>query len=187
MSRRKLDLTNKKFNKLTAIKPVGKNKTKNIIWRCKCDCGNYIEALVRNLRSGRVKSCGCIRKETSKITAKKNLKEEANANLIYGQYKESAKRRGLFFDLSFDVFYDLIQQNCHYCGVEPTTLHWYYKNTKQFYYNGIDRIDPTKGYILDNCVSCCKNCNYMKRCLSQDDFYQHIIKIYNHSILKGGY
>jgi len=50
------------------------------------------------------------------------------------------------------------------------------------YYNGIDRIDNTKDYTLDNCVPCCKNCNYAKRTLTQHDFYKLIQSIYNYRV-----
>lgn len=51
-------------------------------------------------------------------------------------------------------------------------------------YNSIDRVDPTKGYIIDNCVPCCTTCNYMKRILQRDEFLDHVKKIYNFSIIK---
>ena len=57
------DLTNKKFGKLTAIKPLEKRKNKKIVWICKCDCGNVVEVVGTSLTSGNSKSCGCICKK----------------------------------------------------------------------------------------------------------------------------
>lgn len=34
------DLTGIRFGKQVAIKPNGKNPYGNILWICKCDCGN---------------------------------------------------------------------------------------------------------------------------------------------------
>jgi len=45
-------------------------------------------------------------------------------------------------------------------------------------YNGLDRIDNAKGYILDNVVPCCKHCNYAKRNMSTEKFYNLIKSIY---------
>jgi hypothetical protein len=45
-------------NRLTAIKP-----TKNYHWLFRCDCGNKKEILVRSVRSGNTKSCGCLNQE----------------------------------------------------------------------------------------------------------------------------
>lgn len=56
------DLTGKKINMLTAIRPVGK-KYKKTVWLCKCDCGNFIEVVGTSLSSGNTKSCGCLREK----------------------------------------------------------------------------------------------------------------------------
>ena len=36
--------------------------------------------------------------------------------------------------------------------------------------NGVDRVDSSLGYIEENCVPCCKFCNYAKRALPVDVF-----------------
>lgn len=61
------DITGQKFNKLTAIKRAGKDKTGRALWLCKCDCGNMITVRLTDLRTGRRKSCGCLRKERYNI------------------------------------------------------------------------------------------------------------------------
>lgn len=33
------DLSNQRFGRLVAIKPCGKNKYRNVLWLCRCDCG----------------------------------------------------------------------------------------------------------------------------------------------------
>ena len=38
---KRLDLTNKRFGKIVCIKPLEKNNHGEIVWLCKCDCGNY--------------------------------------------------------------------------------------------------------------------------------------------------
>ena len=64
--RKKIDLTGQKFNKLTVIKPAGKEKSGNILWECLCECGNKAVISSYNIRSGRAKSCGCLRAEVSR-------------------------------------------------------------------------------------------------------------------------
>lgn len=61
----KADLTGKKFGKLTAVKIVGKDKQRNNLWNCKCDCGNEIVVRSCELKRGHCKSCGCFQKEQS--------------------------------------------------------------------------------------------------------------------------
>ena len=60
-----LDLTNKRFGKLIAVEKVGKNKVRNILWRCKCDCGNEVIVTACELNRGHCHSCGCYQKERS--------------------------------------------------------------------------------------------------------------------------
>ncbi len=54
------DLTGQKFGKLTAISRTGQTGHRGAaIWMCVCECGSTVEVESYNLRSGRVKSCGC--------------------------------------------------------------------------------------------------------------------------------
>ena len=54
------NLTGRRFGKLTAIQRV-ENKHNRTCWLCQCDCGNQCEVTAHMLKSGRVRSCGCIR------------------------------------------------------------------------------------------------------------------------------
>ena len=54
-----LDLTGQRFGKLTAIKPTDERRNGNVMWECKCDCGNTMYVRVAALRSNRNQSCGC--------------------------------------------------------------------------------------------------------------------------------
>ena len=60
-----IDLTNKKFNRLTVLEKVEKRGSE-WYWRCKCDCGNECLVAGASLRANRTKSCGCLKKETDK-------------------------------------------------------------------------------------------------------------------------
>lgn len=71
-----LNLSGKKFGRLTVIKDTGKRQNgKEKIWLCKCECGNIKEVMTSNLTGNKIRSCGCLRKEKSgnrgKITIKK--------------------------------------------------------------------------------------------------------------------
>lgn len=55
----KLDITNRRFGKLIAIKEVGKTNQGIYNWLCKCDCGNETTVRVTGLTAGNTKSCGC--------------------------------------------------------------------------------------------------------------------------------
>lgn len=55
---RALDLAGQKFGKLTVIERLGKNDRGHYIWRCRCDCGNYVEAVGYAVKNGSWASCG---------------------------------------------------------------------------------------------------------------------------------
>lgn len=54
-----LNLTGQRFGKLTALHRNGSARSGGALWRCRCDCGREIDAVVGNLRRGGSKSCGC--------------------------------------------------------------------------------------------------------------------------------
>lgn len=64
---RLIDLTGKRFGKLTVIERAGTYRSENSpysstpTWRCVCDCGKETIVIGRNLVSGATKSCGCMR------------------------------------------------------------------------------------------------------------------------------
>lgn len=86
-----------------------------------------------------------------------------NYNNRYGLflgYKNSAVNRKICFDLTKENFYEYIYGSCYICGRPTTDKHC----------NGIDRYDNNKGYILNNCKTCCGDCNFLKKTLDHDDF-----------------
>lgn len=61
----KYDLEGKTFGKLTALKPIGYDKQRYMLWECKCSCGNTKIIRSSHLIHGRIKSCGCISKKAN--------------------------------------------------------------------------------------------------------------------------
>ena len=59
MAGKRVDITGKKFGKLTAIEYSHTDNKRQAVWRCKCDCGKEINATAAQLNAGRIKSCGC--------------------------------------------------------------------------------------------------------------------------------
>jgi hypothetical protein len=59
-----IDLTGKKFNRLTVICLYPRKKS-GTFWRCKCDCGKETIVNGGSLKNNHIKSCGCLRLEIS--------------------------------------------------------------------------------------------------------------------------
>lgn len=167
------DLTGKKFNMLTPIKFAGKAKDGTRLWKCKCDCGKTTIVRTTLITTDRTKSCGCIRKYNYVLP-----KGEAAFNHVYARYKKScAKSRGHKFILTKEEFKEIISQDCYYCGTKPGNIYKDHRLNGSYTYNGIDRVDNSKGYTKENCVPCCFQCNVWKKADNQQDFIDHANKI----------
>lgn len=57
----KIDILNQKFNKLR-VSELAESKDGRLFWKCICDCGSIVTVSGKSLRSGKTKSCGCIRR-----------------------------------------------------------------------------------------------------------------------------
>ncbi len=98
---------------------------------------------------------------------------------LYNVYCQSMRRRDMTMDLSFTDFKVLIAKDCYYCGLTPQQHLTKSTVDAVLTYNGIDRVDNNKPYILDNCVPCCKFCNSAKGALTKQAFYEKVERLYN--------
>jgi hypothetical protein len=99
----------------------------------------------------------------------KLINQQRNDNIEYHfvNYKRSAETKQLEFTLTQENFMDIVILPCYYCGIIQS---------KGF--NGLDRLDSSKGYVMDNVVTCCEMCNMMKGCLGPTIFIhraEHIV------------
>lgn len=88
-----------------------------------------------------------------------NKKRRESLEAHYKIYQRSARLKKLPFDFSEDEFKTLVTQPCYYCGIV---------DDKGF--NGIDRMNQSRGYIQSNVVSCCAMCNWLKGSLDSATF-----------------
>lgn len=58
-----VDLVGQKFSRLLVLYDTGERKRGNVVWHCRCDCGNEVDVVGHNLTSGHTKSCGCYNRE----------------------------------------------------------------------------------------------------------------------------
>lgn len=56
-----IDISNQRFGRLIAIEPTQERSGKTIKWKCRCDCGNFVNVASTSLRQGLTKSCGCLK------------------------------------------------------------------------------------------------------------------------------
>jgi len=170
------DISGQKFNMLTVLDKRKSKKYKNgtqVYWLCKCDCGKEKYIVSSKIKSGHTKSCGCYRMAFRKLEPGR-----AALNVVFDDYQRNAIKRGLQFELSLDEFRKITQQDCYYCGIEPSIRRQTRRLNGEYTHNGIDRLDNLLGYISDNSVPCCTMCNRMKYTFTEDLFLSQIKRIY---------
>lgn len=173
----KLDI-GQRVGKLTVIGYAPNTKWRERRYVCLCLCGKEKTIIGRHLRKGITKSCGCLSAEVKK--ASRMTKEQMGMRRILLNYRSKARDRDLCFELSEKQVTYLVSLNCHYCNKPPSNAMPTWKDEEKFIYNGIDRIDNSIGYVLENCVSCCDRCNTAKSSSSKKEFEDWIDRIYNH-------
>lgn len=165
-----------KYNRLTVISFHHSDKRWRKWYNVRCDCGGEKIIMGSSMTSGNTKSCGCLSKEVQ--SSKRISKNHSEITAIILGYKRHAERRGYKWQLTRKDVEVLVKKNCFYCNSEPKNV----KKTKNsigdgLIYSGIDRIDNTKNYTKENCVPCCKVCNYAKSDMDLQEFQEWAIKI----------
>lgn len=58
------DLLGKRFGRLLVIEQTNKRLQRAQVWKCLCDCGNFVYVHTASLTTGHTKSCGCLHFDT---------------------------------------------------------------------------------------------------------------------------
>lgn len=148
------DISNQKFNRLTAVSLVGFDRFNKSVWKFLCDCGSEFISNSASVKSGKTKSCGCLKKEKAIENGKKSLgppiKHGGSKTPEYKIWKTIKQRcsnknctdypeyggRGIFICHEWENDFSKFLQDM---GKRPSTKH------------SIDRLDNNKGYSKDNC------------------------------------
>lgn len=142
-----------------------RDRRTEIFWKCVCSCGQ-----VKDIRSAAL-----LRGESKKCKTCAGFDGEALRRQIVKTWKSNARSRGLIFELTFDQCMRIAAGPCAYCGEALSNCRK--QGSNEFRYNGADRVDNSKGYVIDNVVSCCFWCNRAKDVLSSEDFINHCKKV----------
>jgi 5-methylcytosine-specific restriction endonuclease McrA len=189
-----IDMTGKTYGSWKILE-IGPLKGKIRYWKAVClDCNKQFEVHGPNVRLGlseRCVDCGikvCTKQKIGKTKSKKSTKQLAEHYLMRSM-KSSARNREKQWELSKDEFLNLIYKNCTYCGALPNTTSNPTKGMSLaksrdqdcfITYNGIDRVDSSKGYILGNVVTCCEHCNKAKLDRTSSEFLAWAERLVNY-------
>lgn len=132
------------------VYPEGKTLYKRYA-RFRCTCGNEFETEISSVKTGRTKTCGCLRISLLKKRIQKpanyytKTPEYSHWRAMRNRCKENFWEKELYFDKNITVcerwnnpkkgFHNFLED----MGPRPSPNH------------SIDRIDGTKGYFPENC------------------------------------
>lgn len=187
------DLTGQRFGILTVEELTQEVHAGRPVFICRCDCGHFIRATGAHLTGSAVPltHCGCkgitkskkirpgalgIGAYNSILRAKNNPNMAFNA--LYANYRHGAIFRNIQWRLSEGEFLALIQGDCTYCGAKPEQVRT--RGVHAMPYNGIDRVDSSQGYFIENCVPCCGVCNVAKMDHDVGEFLEWVERVHNH-------
>ncbi|KFN88913.1 MULTISPECIES: AP2 domain-containing protein [Streptococcus] len=129
---KKVDLTGRRFGRLTVLGDVGKrNPRKAILWQCRCDCGKIAFARGDHLKNGKIKSCGCLNKD-KKQGRFKDLSNYENDNFKVLKKVESKNQRAMWLC------------KCKHCG---NTIELHSNNINKYHSCGCLRTGASKEYM----------------------------------------
>ena len=143
------DITGVKYGRLLPVWCLGR-KSKEVWFRCACDCGRLHDAASNSIRRGKTRSCGCLNIEaatkhgmsrTKFYSAFQSMHQRVNPNT-----KNPVHRRvydGLTVDERWDTFENFMEDM--YEAYLAHQKEFGEKNTS------LDRIDNLKGYSKENC------------------------------------
>lgn len=161
---------------LTCIEDLGMKDVKgkkHHMLKAKCSrCGSTTEIRAERITSNTYtpQSCSNCVNSLYKEIADNKFAKTRKFRRRYHSILGNAKGRGIKVSLTEEQIADILKQECYYCG-KPNA-------------DGIDRVDSTKDYTIDNVVPCCGICNRMKNKYSLSTFLDRVYKIYNRFFTK---
>jgi hypothetical protein len=175
MGRKLLARIGDRHGLLVVSQVVRGSRKKQCVLVCTCDCGNVVEIQSNLIR--RRKSCGCQHHPVQPKLAP----GASAANAVFSSYIRSAAKRGISFNLTKAEFMLIASMPCYYCGAPPSQTTFISRDQSRrqngFTRSGIDRWDTNKGYTVENSRPCCSTCNYAKRQMTAQEYFDHCSKV----------
>lgn len=142
------DLVGRRFNRLL-VENRAENRKKRTFWNCTCDCGKKVTVTGNALIEGNTQSCGCYKRD---LTSERHRRRphEATYNALMARGHRPCR-------LTYEDFLEFTKVgNCHYCD---DVIPWQPRYSSAYF---LDRKDNDIEYTVENCVVCCKRCNWTK-------------------------
>ncbi len=160
---------------------------------CKCrKCNKDFTADLHSILRGHQQTCGCLRNQANKNHKQWRGYGEISlsqfSSIKKGAAARSVKTRRIEFNITIQEVWELFLRHNRRCALSGVELK-FARNSKS--YDGtasLDRINPSKGYVIDNVQWIHKDLNFMKSDFSQAEFkdWCRIVTEYDNSPIKQG-
>lgn len=144
------DLTGKVFGRLTVICEDGRSNRNNVMWLCKCECGNIKRASTSSLNNGSLNSCGCLKKEIYSSGGTRKTHGKAHTRI----YNIWSNMKGRCYNENSEDYKDYGGRGIRVCQEWlDDFMNFYNWAMASGYANNltIDRIDVNGDYRPENC------------------------------------
>lgn len=155
----KTNLLSKKFGKLTIIDVINSEDRFNKFTAvCVCDCGNTTKKRLTDIKSGRVRSCGCIKGvENGNWKGGKFISGHR-----WGSIKANARNRKITFNITIEQAEKLLERQNFKCVLSNVAI--------PIDLASLDRIDSKQPYVEGNIQWIHKRVNKMKQDIPEEEF-----------------
>lgn len=172
------DLIGQKFNMLTVISLAKSTRSGSKKWLCKCECGNEKAILQSHLVRDNTRSCGCLHRRLGKQHP--NFKGHGEIHQKFFNQMEKAalgrNRTPIPFEITIEHIWELFLKQDRKCALSGMPIS-FPKRADGLRTASLDRIDSSKGYVLDNIQWVHKDVNWMKGSFTQEYFVNICKKI----------
>jgi len=173
------NIAGKRFDMLKVI-DMAYTKNGNSFWHVKCDCGTKKVVSGRSLVRHNIVSCGCWNRS-------KCWKGVGDLSKTYwSRVVKSAIDRGIEINISMNYAWQVFEEQHGCCALsgDPIVLDrqlsWHQHSSGSNQTASLDRIDSSRGYVIDNVQWIHTDINKMKMNLPESRFIEWCRKITEH-------
>ena len=153
---KRIDMTGQKYGRVTVVSYAGISEDRRALWKCVCECGTTFITRGKDLRSGKVTSCGCARREhCSERMTEANTKHGLRHTRLYVVWRDMKSRINNTKNKSYPHYGGRGIKICDDWKDFKNFYNWAmstgYDPDAPFGKCTIDRIDVNGDYTPENC------------------------------------